>query len=60
MNTTKQKKLRRYTTIPFLLDLLQSIKQCILKISPELKGKIAHSTLFDNSIWRNHFEENIN
>jgi hypothetical protein len=39
-------------------SVFKSVKQGIIAISPELKGKIFHSTLFNNSKWRKHFDKN--
>ena len=41
-------------------SVFESVKQVLETIDSTLKGKINHSTLFDNPKWRNHFENNNN
>jgi hypothetical protein len=36
-----------------------SLKKILLGINPDFKGKVYHSTLFNNQIWINHFKGNI-
>jgi len=36
-------------------SVFESIQQSIIAISPEFKGEIIRSTLYDNAKWKNHF-----
>jgi len=50
--------IRRITLSSKLPDIVfLSLKQALIKISPDCKGKIFHSTLFNNSKWTSHFSK---
>ena len=40
-------------------SVYQSIKESLLQIAPNYKGKIYHSTLYSNPVWINHFRNKL-